>query len=82
MAMGAMHGTHVGTLVQLTCVIHQRLPYKNMSNSVHNSHSALINFHIIYQGDTLIAHVLMALIVMYKYKHSGNKGDLRSKKGS
>ena len=42
MAMRAivMHGTSVGTRVQLTCaIIHQQLSYKNMSNSVHNCES-------------------------------------------
>ena len=80
----AMHGTCVS-------VIPQQLPYKNMSNSVHNcesnTRSTLINSRINYQGYTLIAHIckeyFMALIiVMYTYKQSGNKGDLRSKKGS
>ena len=46
----AKHRTHVGTHVQLTCIIHQ---HKNMSNSVH---SALITSRINYQGNTLMAH--------------------------
>ena len=72
----AMHGTHVGTQVQLTFVIHQQLTYKNMSNSVHNcesnTHSALINSCVNCQGnDGLIAHnilsnILMALIIVVR----------------
>ena len=57
-----MNGRHVGTNVQLTFVIHQQVTYKSLSNSVHNSenyaHNALINSHINYQGNGLIAHVV------------------------
>ena len=58
----AMNGTCVGTNVQLTFVIHQQVTYKNLSNSVHNSENytlnVLINSHINYQGNGLIAHVI------------------------
>ena len=58
----AMNGTRIGTNVQLTFVIHQQVTYKSLSNSVHNSENytlnALINSHINYQGNGLIAHVI------------------------
>ena len=57
----AIHGTRVGTNVQLTFIIHEQLTYKNMLNSVHNCEShtrnALINSRINYQGNGLIAHI-------------------------
>ena len=69
----AIHGTRVGTNVQLTFVIrvgtnvqltfaiHEQLTYKSMLNSVHNCEShtrnALINSHINYQGNGLIMHI-------------------------
>ena len=84
----AMHGTRVGTNVQLTFVIHQQLTYQNsVHNCESNTHSALINSRINCQGNGLIAHIilsniLMALIIvvfccsvpqLYKNKQSGNK---------
>ena len=57
----AMHETRVGTNMQLTFVIHQRLTYKNMLNPVHKCEShtrnAFINSCINYQGIGLIAHI-------------------------
>ena len=66
----AMNGTHVGTNVQITFVIHQQLTYKNMLNSVHNCEShiqnALINSRINYQVDSACIRniLIMALTIV------------------
>ena len=56
-----MNGTHVGTNVQLTFVIHQQLTYKNMLNSVHNYES---RSHMNYQDNEIIAHVRIRNILL------------------
>ena len=86
MAMHAivMNGTHVGTNVQLTFIIHQQLAYKNMSNLVLNCESSS---RMNYQGNRVNSAcirniLLMALTIivfccsvsqLYKYKQNRNK---------